>query len=419
MGWRRSSALVGFWRLIMPGLFPVGAGTVGGFSFGGGSGGGSLYDVDASDGVSASTLNDVQQLRAGQMLEDLTTICTLDAATVGTVLDNLNSRIVAGDVVVGGLTFNPDGDSGIAFVDTVAAAWLVALADGVVGADDAIGTAVKMLAVEDALAALGMADSRLSARAACVVALALEDAIGAGWSMDAMSSAALADAALAKLTAMTALTDSAGLSAVAAPSIRVSVLAAESAVFSDDPAATLSALVDASDSALVYCSVRLGNEDYSGWAVNTDLRAVTEHRNVPFDSIETFKGMHFAAGPGGIAQIIGDSDEGEPIEAWVRTFLTDFGTQVFKRAPDLFIGVSTAGDMVLKTITHDPATGVKTEDWYSLIKKQQGSGPSVGRFKVGRGIKSTWWGLELRNVDGAAFDLMSIEWRPLVLDRRQ
>ena len=76
------------------------------------------------------------------------------------------------------------------------------------------------------------------------------------------------------------------------------------------------------------------------------------------------------------------------------------------------------GEVQRPTRTRDPNTGVLTEDWYELVTKQ-GAGEAQGRAKVGRGLKSTWWGMTLQNIDGADFRLDEIAWRMIVLDRRQ
>lgn len=153
--------------------------------------------------------------------------------------------------------------------------------------------------------------------------------------------------------------------------------------------------------------------------MNTDLKAVSEYRGLQFDSIVAHpKGFHYAAGPGGIYQITGSDDDGEPIDAWIKTFLTDFGTHKFKRAPDMWLGLTTDGRMLVKTLTRDPRTGVQNEDWWEAVTKQD-TGEASGRAKIGRGLKSTWWGMELRNIAGSDFQLDEIAWRPIVLDRRQ
>ena len=114
----------------------------------------------------------------------------------------------------------------------------------------------------------------------------------------------------------------------------------------------------------------------------------------------------------------GTTDDGTAIDAYVRTFLTDFGTHKFKRAPDIWVGIATDGRMLAKVRTRDPASGAVLDDWYELVTKQDGN-EANGRAKVGRGLKSVWWGLELRNINGSDFRVDEAGLRYLVLDRRQ
>ena len=227
----------------------------------------------------------------------------------------------------------------------------------------------------------------------------------------------LVDAVQNTLTAMLSLADSATIADSAVGSLRLSLLCDENATVDDSLAANLRLNADLESGAILYCSFRIGGEEYSGWAMNTDLLAVTQHSNQRFDSILSFKGFHYAAGPGGIVQITGDTDDGENIDAHLRTFLTDFGTHKFKRAPDIFVGLATDGRMLVKTRTRDPNTGVQNEDWYEVVTKQP-DGEANGRAKVGRGLKSVYWGLTLRNVEGSDFRLNKIDWRYLTQDRR-
>jgi hypothetical protein len=254
---------------------------------------------------------------------------------------------------------------------------------------------------------------------AVAVAAVLEANLSAGWGHTLVDQAALLDQTQNILRAMNTVSDAAAVSDTAAGSLRLSLVCAETVNVDDDLATTLRMNADLADGVLLYCSFRLGDTEYSGWAVNTDLRAATEHRNQPFDSIVSHpKGFHYAAGPGGIVQITGKDDDGAPIDAYLRTFLTDFGTHKFKRVPDIFVGLATDGRMLVKMVTRDPRTGVACDDWYELVTKQD-AGEAQGRAKIGRGLKSTWWGMELRNIQGADFRLDEIAWRALILDRRQ
>ena len=374
-------------------------------------------NLDLSDGIVASGLL-LDYLNGQVPLNAADSAASTDAVTEQR-LYNLYANILAVDVVSNQAKLVGNLSDSVAFVDVIRSAWQMLLADTADGADTTAYLVRKSLVLADTLRATGIADGKLTAYATCAVAIALEDQARSGWSMSLADQAALVDAVQNKLTAILAVADSVALSDTAVGSLRLSLVCAESVTVADSPNALLRMKADINDGVLLYCSFRLGGTEYSGWAVNTDLRAVTEHRNQNFDSIVSHpKGFHYAAGPGGIVQITGKDDDGEPIDAWWRTFLTDFGTHKFKRAPDIWVGLATDGRMLAKVRTRDPATGAVLDDWYELVTKQDGN-EGNGRAKVGRGLKSVWWGLELRNIAGANFRIDEAGLRYLVLDRRQ
>lgn len=337
--------------------------------------------------------------------------------TASQILSVLKERIVAMDTPDARATFGVAASDSGRFTDAIAAAWSMLLADAGSLADDAAGTARKLAVLADTLQALGAVDGKMTALAAVAVAAALEARAIPGQDATAIDQAQLADAAQATMIAMIAASDAAMAADAADTTLRMLLLASDTAESADDPAATLHALADLGDAAAIYCTLRLGGTDYQGWVLNTDLRAVTEYRNVPFDSFATLGGRTYAAGAGGIYELTGDTDDGAPIDAWFRPFLSNFGTQKMKRATDIWLGTAGA-NLYVKVHTRDPATGQMAEDIYP-VQYTHGTGTDKGRVKVGRGLSSNYWTLTVANVAGADFEISSIEWKPLILDRRQ
>ena len=81
------------------------------------------------------------------------------------------------------------------------------LQDTVDGADATTYLIRKSLVLADAMLATGLADGKLTAYAACAVAIALEDQAKAGWALNAVDQAALVDDVQNKLTAILALAE--------------------------------------------------------------------------------------------------------------------------------------------------------------------------------------------------------------------
>ena len=338
-------------------------------------------------------------------------------ATVGVALDNLKDKLVARETLQTGALFRSGLDGKAAFTDIVGAAWQMLLADAGDAADDAASKTRKLAVLAESMQALAGVDGRMTALAAVAVAATLEDMTAPGWSVEALDQAALADAAQSTMRAMLAVLDTVTVADDAAGTFRMLALVDETLTVGDTPHAALRAMDSLADGAAIYATLRIGGSDYAGWVLNTDLRAVTEYRNVPFDSFAILNGRTYAAGDGGIFELAGNTDDGKPISAWFRPFLTNFGTQKMKRVTDIWLGTSATG-LFVKVHTRNPATGQMTEDVYP-VQHTHGDGTDKGRVKVGRGLTSNWWTLTVQNVAGADFAIDGIEWKPLLLDRRQ
>lgn len=333
------------------------------------------------------------------------------------VLANLIDRVHASGTVHASAQLAGDAASGVQFFDSIMAAWQLLLEEEIGTAGAAASNVRKLAALVDALAATGQAQSNLSAFAACVSALALEGLLAQGYSVEAADQVLMADTATAIAKLLGPLVDGVMATDDATMTLRISAITTDGVAVGDDPAAILRSNADLADGVLVYATLRLGGTDYVGWVLNTDLQAPSLHRNVAFDSFASFKGKHYGAGPSGLVQFTGTSEDGAPIEAYLRTALIDFGTSKFKKTPEIFIGVTDGGALVAKVITREPNTGRKVEDWYQ-VERLPVAGPGTGRAKPGKGLKSTYWQLVLHNVAGAAFALNKIEWRPVILDSR-
>lgn len=342
---------------------------------------------------------------------------TASDSTVADVLAALRERVTVAATAACRVRFAPNVADGGTFSDAVAAAWGMLLADTGTAQDDQAAVVRRLTELADAVQAMGYVHGRLSALAAVAVAAVLEGKASAGWSAEAADQATLVDEARATLGAMLELSDGAAGTASVEGALRLVLLASDTATVADDPAAMLRAFSELGDGAAVFCTMRLGGMDYQGWALNTELRAVTEYRNVPFDSFVILNGRTYAASEDGIFELAGDTDNGKPIDAWFRPFLTNFGAAKMKRVSDIWIGTSAKG-LLVKVHTKDPATGNVTEDIYP-VEYSHGTGNDKCRVKVGRGLSSHWWTLTVQNVAGADFAIDGIEWKPLLLDRRQ
>lgn len=157
--------------------------------------------------------------------------------------------------------------------------------------------------------------------------------------------------------------------------------------------------------------------DFIAWVMNTESRGLSRYTNYPFNSFAKVGGRYYGAHSGGIARLGGRDDMGEPIKAKLRLGMFDFGDRHLKSFSDVFFGIATDGQMLLKAIFVDDRTGEKSMAVYKVKARPAAASRETGA-KLGRGLKAVDWDCVLENVDGADFDLQSIQFYPTQLSRR-
>lgn len=305
------------------------------------------------------------------------------------------------------------------FTAALESAWAMLIAESVQLAGSAAGNPFLLAAIVDTLAATGVATTRLEAVEAVASALALESLLLNGWSAQLTESAAFSDALANAAQLFAPMVEAAALASSATPAMRMLVVSSETLTGTDTLTGLMTMLAEASESLLVYVTARVGGDEISGWVLNTATRAASEYDDFPVESCASFGTSTYVAGEGGIFELTGSSDDGDPIAARVRTGLSELGDTRQKRLKDVWIGRTGTGKLVLKVITTG-VDGRKTEDWYLQESDLRvGSEPREGRFKVGEGLQSRFWGFELHNKAGGALDLTDIQLFPIVLDVRR
>lgn len=375
------------------------------------SGGSPPSLVTLSSGLSIAALVSASDIR-----EALAEGLTLGDVLAGYDLPNLLDSIALTGSAATYFTARNALTDGLSFEDSLQVAWQLLLQEDLQLVGTAVGNPRLLGAIVDTLHAIGAAETRLDAVAAVSAALALEGLIANGWSVQSIDSVAFNEALDATARFVGPLVDSAALADGAEHALRILALARDELTAADTLAGALSMQAEASDGILLYATIRLGGTEYAGWVLNTANKAASEYTNFAFDSFAVFNGKVLGAGAGGIFELTGGTDDGDPIAAAIRTGLSDFGIGKLKRVPDVYIGYAGNGDIVLKVVT-TADNGVKVEDWYRMTAKP-GDAMHPGRIQVGRGLKSRYWQFELCNTGGADLDLGDLKLRPLILDRR-
>lgn len=161
----------------------------------------------------------------------------------------------------------------------------------------------------------------------------------------------------------------------------------------------------------------LADGDYQAWVINTDTLGVTQYAQFPFDALVTHTGTTLGLTATGLYELTGDTDDGEPIAAWIRTGDLTLGGTRRSSVPRAYLYVRQDGDLILKTTVND--RGHRAEHWYRLTPSTaDGADAATRRVRLGRGVRGVSWAFEIANVDGADFDLRGCEVLPVVLSRR-
>lgn len=152
--------------------------------------------------------------------------------------------------------------------------------------------------------------------------------------------------------------------------------------------------------------------NYTVLSMHTEWQALTQYTNYPFNSFARFNGVSLGASSTGLYRLTGDTDNGTAIAATARVGISDLGTSHLKKAEYVYVGCRATGDLMLRVNTNDS----HVRDY--RIKHNGETGLHVKRVKLGKGVVARYWQFEVQNLDGADFDLNTLEVKPTVLSRR-
>jgi len=281
------------------------------------------------------------------------------------------------------------------------------------------GTPVRTVVIIDAMILTGQATNTLSAMAILSDAMAMRDVSRMVTDEVIEDQVAFNHALSVKLSAMEEIISN----AVFADSLQglsiFTVVIDESLALADGVSLKAYYLANLIDSLDFSVSFSFDGEPYYGMVMNTQTKAMSHYSHVDFNSFINVNNKIYAAGDAGLYLIGGKTHDGDPIEAFFRTALTKIATGKEKRQPEAFLGFTSDGRIIVKVIVSTPNEddfSEKKEYWYEMTAT--GSAYREGRVKVGRGLKAVYWAHEVNAIDGAAFSIDTIDFRPLILDRR-
>jgi hypothetical protein len=145
------------------------------------------------------------------------------------------------------------------------------------------------------------------------------------------------------------------------------------------------------------------------WAVNTRTNAITEYLNYDFRSFASMGNRYIAAGPGGLYELDGDTDDGALIISRLMSGYLQLNAKKLFGIKGAYVAIRGGGRFYLKLISGDGREYV-----YELRAQPN---LMTTKIKVGKGIRTTYMAFELVT-EGQDFDLDSIEFIPMMSERR-
>ena len=180
----------------------------------------------------------------------------------------------------------------------------------------------------------------------------------------------------------------------------------------DDINLTTTTLVETLLEGLDMITLSQDGDVYSGWVMNPETFAIWNYDNYNFNSMATINRKTFLANSTGLYSMEGSLDGTAFIESKLKTAALDFGTSNLKKVPDMYIGASTDGDIVVKVSTDE-----RVEVTYRLNSPTIVS--DLQTIKLGKGLIGSLWQFEVIDVGATELDLTSIEWIPTVFGRKR
>lgn len=149
---------------------------------------------------------------------------------------------------------------------------------------------------------------------------------------------------------------------------------------------------------------------FPAWAINYETNAPSRYDSLPANSMCNFNGKTYMACAAGIYEIGADDDAGHPIHASATLAQTNFENTHNKRIAYVYVGMRSTGAMQLKAIANN-----QSDRYYAL--NAIGGAVRGSRANLGKGLEGQYWQFRVDNVNGADFELDTIEFKPTVLSR--
>lgn len=355
------------------------------------------------DSVSAGEIILAPLFGAITLSESISAGDILSGQVVAVLIDSASVSDIVSSTLELAITLNES----IAVDDSINAILVAPLADSVPVGEATL--TISLVELSDSIPAGDSASSLVETKVIFLDSIASGDSLGASIATIIVDSVSAGDAIASNILAIGPLIDSTPAGDTLASSITVYAKLTDLISVSDTISQVLTLVGVLSDS--IIAGDTLAREATLVTVVNAETGAVsTYHFSPTVRGMVEFKGILYLACDDGLYAVDASQDDTGDIVWSVKTGTMDFGTDQLKRIRDINAQMRTLGttDLIVTTARE----GVKRSDRYSMVPKTQTSYRD-GIIKVGAGLSSVYWGLELTGTGPAEIDQLKVAVMPL------
>jgi hypothetical protein len=144
------------------------------------------------------------------------------------------------------------------------------------------------------------------------------------------------------------------------------------------------------------------NDYVDGWAYNLNNQAPSFYENFKFNSFAKIGNDYYGLNASGLHIINANDDNGTPIEAVITTGISDFEDERTKKIQLIYANARTESALELTVrVDNEP------EYSYDFISSSAGIAPT--RVKLGKGLQGRNWQIEIKNKNGADFEISDLD----------
>lgn len=348
----------------------------------------------------------------------------LGSAPLGALADtDIVDVLALSDAISGVLSAVPLVDT-LAFGDTLTGNLAItSVTEDTLGCSDALAahwtaTTTDTLSVSDVLAS--------ALTAALVDALVVSDTLTGSLAITSVTADTLGFRDEIGSCLMAVVADTLGFSDVLAGVVSIVAESTDTLGFSDAPSGVVASVAPALVDTLAFSDTLTGNLALAaGWSdtllfsdtladagyqvvvvTNVETGAVSTYTLAPAVSgVAAFRGKLYLAGPDGLYALDAETDDDSPVAWRIQTGFSALGTDTLKRIQDVNVLARTQGDTTL--IITSARDGSRTA-WPYPLPPLARSAYRDGVIKVGKGVSSVYYQLELAGAGPAEIDQLRL-----------